>query len=1523
MAPRLELRRRCSLSTGTLLLLSLGLPWRSKSFQQPSQPLQRRRIRSLSTLNVHMFDPFQGASRYVASEEVDDAETDDSVGVAASNKAVTTSSNGATDRSHGSNRSWSHGAASSSSSHSGSVYIGGANETTASSHGLERSNLINADAISNLGSAVAGGGSNGSMLSNEATSRKSYASEAVKSGDKAANLQVLGSVPSMRDLYNRIGLLQREIKARNAEVQGTVTKLSNATVKVASRLQSSTENVHQIVSELKLKAEAAQKDVRLKDEAVQRVQREFDRLEESTSAKLRLLTEQLQDQKFKSHESQVAAQQKANDEQAKLRTSIKILEEKLAQQANATTIQTQRADEYLQERLAVERELKTTKEALQASVSDLETRLSQLKVKHEKEQSQFEKTRQEELQSLRNDLEKVVREANESKTSLENELKAKDSEHKQFMQQLHTQSAEKEKTMNEKLQHFANELQRVMSESQERLAAETEKTVSERQKLLDEIQKKEEELKNESAKVSNLDSKISDYDNKTRKLESTLSTLKTEHEQLLADTKKRVEELKQTHLGERNELESKLFLAKDEASRLTEKNIELTRDIEDLEQKLKQQQERSRTLLEEARFATAQVTDELQFQIKAAQNELTEQIKLNEEMKEREQKHFVRIADLGGELSALKNKFARELALWESRYKSMHEAQSAERVVANTTLAQITREAATNYSRAVQEAKQQQATLEQQLLAKDSAIIDLKAQQNMTVQELNAKIESAKTDLNRTKLEAETTLATEQREAAEKLSSLQCQIDAKEALVVELSHVKRKLETENQKQVATRIKLEEELALMKTRYAQEVRRSAERIDTLRGDLTKQVEDHRRTIAKREAEMELAVQRHTQEIERQKDLASKDLATKDSEHRQVLQQLQQSSAQKQTELMDQIQLLNNTLAHLRNETESRLTLAAEASLAQQHDLRYQILRKEEEVRAHLRTIHQSNIAVEQARARQRSTHDEFLALKSKYKSLKAEWEGKYEALEDNRRKEQQDFQSETTRREAEAQTKVDSTLEHLRGKEAEFMRCLKSMDRDYRQKLSDLHQQYQNREKDLASRIEVEKTKLEEAMKSAESALKSERLMFQEKEIALQTALDEKVEAVRLTSQTLKDLRDKQTTQEELVQRLEKDLGRLKAEHASAIDQWTERCKVLEEKAQAMQVVHQAELHKKDEEVKRAVNDAQAKVERIRVNTELATKARDAIYDQKVTNMQASLKAAELELEGRVGQLQMSDSEAKQKHAELLEKFKEKEKELNDQLAQTKEQMAEGVKLRQAQSDLEAMLKSLTKEQETTIADWISKYNLLEDSLANVQQANAEALSRKESEWKGRMDAAVAAFAEEKRVLETALSHKAKLLSQNAISLKEASLQKEKDLKSRLQAITDEFQRYKFSSHQALMEAQRQAKASTADTAIHDEAKTDSSSLEHIRFDLSKLLVKKEVEIMRKQADGETHQSSSSEQQQVPRKRKKPDREKPKPLIKQKRKSIRERLAAIFFRSPDESSSTSRQANADKELSYRR
>ena len=190
-----------------------------------------------------------------------------------------------------------HGAAS---ARDGSVYIGGANETVASSHGLERNSLLlqqNDRLTSDLGSTMmensttTGGGR--SVVTNKPAYKAVWTSNgAVTTSSGTHSQQVAATAPSMSDLVNRLGLLQREIKERNALVQGTVSKLSNATVKVASRLQTSSENVHQIVSELKLKAEAAQKDAKLKEEAVERVQQEFKRLEESTSEKLSLLADQ-------------------------------------------------------------------------------------------------------------------------------------------------------------------------------------------------------------------------------------------------------------------------------------------------------------------------------------------------------------------------------------------------------------------------------------------------------------------------------------------------------------------------------------------------------------------------------------------------------------------------------------------------------------------------------------------------------------------------------------------------------------------------------------------------------------------------------------------------------------------------------------------------------------------------------------------------------------------------------------------------------------------------------------------------------------------------------------------------------------------------------------------------------------------------------------------------------------------------------------------------------------------------------
>ena len=1481
-----------------------------------------------TSLGAHMFDPFQGASRYVVPNPSDsDGSSDESKGVAAAVGIGAPSSSATQQSTVNADPSLStsiytiyngspamHGAAS---SRNGSVYIGGANETVASSHGLERNSLLKNEGLSDLGSTMIENTTGGSSVVKEAPAYK-----AVWTSNGAATTnrkQILATAPSMSDLVNRLSSLQREIKERNALVQGTVSKLSNATGKVASRLQTSSDNVHQIVSELKLKAEAAQKDATLKEETIERVQQEFKRLEESTSQKLSLLADQLQESKTTSHETQIALQQKADEEQSKLRDRIQSIEEELKKQINLTAKEAQRADESLHTRLALEKELQSTKSALEASIRELERTLGNVKAEHAEERKRFDELHRQELKQLRDNLETVVREAKESKDSLQANLRTKEAEYKKSIQDLRAQNDSKEKTLNEKVQHFTNELQRVMLESQQRLAAEQDKAKGEREKLLLQIQSKEEELRQETLKASALDVKVKDYNAKRIELERELDSLKKEHERSIASWQKRLDELEDTRLSERTELESKLAWAEVEAKNMTKKEAEHIETIQQLRNDMEKHKERTQARLEEARYSTAQLQDELKFQIKLKENELEEQTKLNENMMEREQKHFARIADLGGELSALKNKYARELALWESRVKTLQEEQVSERKTSNATISKLTRDAAMKLENVVLEAKLTQATLQHQVASKESAIRDLTVQQNRTVDEMKSEIQRIRNELNRTKADAESTLAQEKSSADRSMHALRLEIEKKQATLEQEIKLKEEYETQSKKQMDLRTQVEGELSALKNKYAREIALSEERLEALRKEMSKQQNDARENLAVKEAEIQSVIEKHAQEVEKLKALHAEGLLAKDSEHRRYFQQLEDSSSRKERDLSEQIKSLNNSLAQLKAENEGKLRLEREDSLARQHDLRSQIAQKEDELRTQLRAIQQANVATEQARARQQSTQDEFLALKSKYKSSMSEWESKVKDMEDLRRKEQDEAQAASARTEREAKEKIDSIQEQLRAKEKEFSRCMQTMDHDYRQKIGDLHQQYQNREKDLTIRIESEKSKLEESREQAEAALLSEQRSLKVKQDELDKVVRERDEIIQLKSQTIDELQRAESKQKEVVQRLEKDLADIKGEHATAIKQWTERCSSLQTEMKALQSAHEEERLKNERETTLQIEEAKAKVEKIRSNMELAAKARDALFQQKIDSLQASLAAAESEVDTQIQQLHKSGDEAKAQHAALLKRFHEKEKELHDQLAKTSEKMTESERLRMAQSDLERQLDSIKKEQETIMSDWIAKHNTLEESIVEIQKASADDLLRKEVEWKERMDTALRALSDEKHALETSLAHKERLLSEKIKDLKESSSQKELELTKKLQVVMDEYQQYKFSAHQALMEAQHQAQALAAEVAELPHKNLPPGSLERIRFDLSKLLLKKEVEFLRKTNGAETDPFPQASLRPTKRF---DHREESKPPKKSKRASIRERLAGIFFRSPDADSAMSRQMETEKELVYR-
>lgn len=1449
--------QRCVLSH---ILMLLGL-----TVSQAFQSTLIRQLPSHTPRKAHIFDPFQGKSRYIIPENNDDGSAAAPPGY---RKNEETNNNGFA--------------------------------ATGVSNGISTSNGMmsrNGDGANNAANSGIGQGAYGN--SPTAYIPTQSGAEAKKNGVSNSHSTALSSKPfSMADLRLQMGALQQIIEARNKTAQGTADKISRTSLDAVARIQTTSQNLHKIVTDLKQQTESARSDLRVRELELERFKKESKEQEKLANEKINRMAEQLQNIKLQSHTSQMAIRDAGISEQSRLRERINDLEQTLESQQNVSESEGVKAKDQYQRQADVEHELELAKQALQASVKELEDRLSHEKAARIDEVKALEAKRQLEVDRVRQELEQAVQAASATVESLRNLLQQKESDYQHQVRQLEQQHAAKEATTTEKIQHIANELIRVKLEAHQQSMKEKEEAERIRHQLGDQIEARERELALESERVAELDRKVAENVGKRQQLKSELESLHKKYNDTVSEWESRYSELEAIRLRERESSESRLTRRAMEGAQAVEQEVEHAANFQKLKMEIQQLEQRSRRELEEEQRSSASARRELQQKIDAKEKELMRQNEENEQMKTREQIHLQRIDDLGFELLTLKNNYTRESALWEGRHQSLTEARTNERQEADAKIALIENEAKKKLAETVVAAKSTQSSLEQKARVTETLLFELKTQHEKNVTVYQSKIHDIERELNHTRTETERILAAERLAVAEEKRLLRLQLQEKESAFANEAKLRDDLERETTMQKASHAQKEKELMTLRSKYDAEVSLWNDRYELLKQAMTEQQQLSRKHIAEKEAESRNLVELHRNETDRLQKLFSSDLEARDEQHGRLIQQQQDIFGRREAELLKQISSMNHLVEQLKEAEEKQLSMEKADALARQTELLSKIEQKENELEEQSRMRQKAEIALQEATARHGTFQDELVDLTKRLASSEKEWESKYKSLEESRLAQQAEAEANIARAETVAQSKVDSALELLRAKEAEFARCLKQMDDETRQKAGDIHEQYLSREKDLMMRIETEKAKLLELTATSKESLLSERQAAESRLDELRAAIADKDEKIATYLSVNEDLKSKEAKQQLILQRLENDLAVVTTEHAKEVSDLMQRCKslesVLKEKDGAIQVAQKQYL-----EAKQKIDEAMRTAEKFRVDIEASAKARGSVLERTIEQLRDTVRADQAELARSNEQLRSLQADAKHKEAQLQQQLGEMEQKIASQTANSEKLEIEHKSQLKARETLETELASLQARHKVGITELQGKVDSLEKSLDATRKSHAETMELKEKDFREKLEAMSTAMRVEQASFDTSMKHKEKLLNIDMARLKDASAFRESELTKRLRVVTDEFQQYKFSSHKALMEARQEAQHANEELAKRVEKEKEPSREERIRFDLSKLLLKKEVEVMKKAE--ELSSIRATREAFFTKKQTGNDQ----PRARGRLASIKERVSRIFLRSPDD------------------
>jgi golgin subfamily B member 1 len=642
-------------------------------------------------------------------------------------------------------------------------------------------------------------------------------------------------LPSVDDLNQNLDLLRRQLDEKNQRFRETVLNLQKESERTLASVQQWDEYYRTRMDELSSQAaKKAQEESHVTAKGETAVQgldgspKEDGSVSNSSSEKVYWLAEQLQRVKSQTQQSQLELELDAKNKE--LQTRLELVQDELERQREQTESERARYEQLWRYRLALEAEVAEIQAKLQQSIHDLKERLDAEmkerladKQRHDDEIRTRDETHEEQLRKVRD-------ESNQAVMKLTNDLRAKDSQYSQAVQQIQSSSS----------------LSQAGSEEKRRLEAE-------QARLAELLQQKERALADQVALAAAAHEKANTQWAKRSELETELANVKREFDAAVREWTTRVDALERTHKSEKEALQRLLTQKESEISErvhqadvaseaknqmllqsLKEKDdkyAQVVREIQDASDRekknlhesvetIRQQLERYRAdtdkRLQTEKEAHETKQRELEALLARKEKELLQQSTLSSSVKESALLQRERQQELDRQVSDLKHQHEAEVKGWELRLRAIQQERSSEQLRMEAKLAQAIEKGREEIESLRREAMRRQSELELQLGVKAeahrSALKKVNDESKFHEVDLKRRLELLSNEYQQYKAESERQLAS-QKMTHDALTS---QLAEKETLYSAQVDLALATESQLQKERELRSELEKTLSSLKS-----------------------------------------------------------------------------------------------------------------------------------------------------------------------------------------------------------------------------------------------------------------------------------------------------------------------------------------------------------------------------------------------------------------------------------------------------------------------------------------------------------------------------------------------------------------------------------------------------------------------------------------------------------------------------------------------------------------------------------
>lgn len=1321
---------------------------------------------------------------------------------------------------------------------------------------------------------------------------------------------MLAGMPSLNELYDKLHNLQHSLEQKDVMFQQTVEKLRAESEQTLSSMKEWDDFYNRKVAALEDGSRQIEQSLRTKEQEhlsqFSLLQQKNAASEKEAAEKIHFLGDKLQQLKLAAHQEQLAAAEAAKRETDVLHKKLDALEQALVRESAAKDLESNKAKEMWQRRIEIEHDLAMVKKSLQETVKEGERKVQAERDAREREQRIAQQQLVAEQEKAQRQINDIVEESKAHQASLRSSLKAKEEEFGQTLNQVRQSSLRKEKELSDSIGALGSQLQSVKFESHNALMAERTASEERQRDLRDLIRAKEAELQQATQQTSVLKSKADELLQQRVALEKEVVELKRQYDVAQRDWERRFKSAEESHQREKAALKEaltqqeadvkeRLALVRSEVefhraaleSGLADKDKHYTQTIEQLHagatktekqltEKLGIIAKQTETLrtdseIEERRSALAQ-REALLAQIKSKEELLSKQIALTDEANKVAASHWSKRMEVELELSSLQHKYKTTIADWQARYQVLQDKLVHERLEKESLIVRTEEQAQKTLAAVTKKVEEQKSALQTEVQAREkhygSLVDQMRSEAQQRESEYSKSLDAVDKELTNVKLASEKQLTEDKESFLKKQDELLAQIAKKEhELKVHLDEI-RVAKSQTREQSQTRERVETELANLKRTHETALSEWGRRHKVLEAALQKERLEAEQRLSDVEKKARSEIESVWSETRARRATLQSALETKARESEKIVEALKKSSRSKENKLVRQIESMSRDLLQHKLESEWRLSEVRHEAELKQSELLNQIHDKEKQLALQTDQISDAKAATEAERHKRTDLERELATLRHKHDAVAKEWEARYSSLQEKLFNEQREAENRLAQKESEARALLVAAKGDAEARKVAFEERLRAKEATHTSNIDALQRKFEKQQSELTERLAALGSELQSFKFDAHNQNMAERAEMLQKQSTLKASISELEtklqEQEKLTG--VECTRADQMWQKRL--ELEKEMQSLKAKHDNELAAWDSRFKTTTQTMVRERQLAEAQLARNERKAREAVEKARKEAEAHKTALDAERKAKDAASAAHIQGLQTSFVTKEKELQKALELIQseydryrhQADVSMRQvqeiaatRERELTAQIDAKVKQIKDQEALIVLEKAQSNDITQQRVAMEGQLASLKAEHVLVISDLNSRYATLEQMRQREKIDAAEQLAKTEASAQKRLDDALATAEANKLALKSQLESKIMDVSDKMQALWDQSSKQEAEMSDRIRSVTNELQKFKIQAQSEL--ARQKAEIEAEMKRQVDEAMDKGNRLaEHVRYDLTRELVKKEVQLIRQKGE---------------------------------------------------------------------